>query len=192
MNADGSGQRRLTRDRGIDSNPSWSPDGKRVLFDRVRNPELEGPDVWVMKADGTKAQVLIGVTAGINADPEWQPGPNLAVAVSPHIAVGRLTRALKYALVVENRSAIPATAVKLTHSLAGARLIAVRSREGTCRRTLPVRCSFTRAILGKPLRVQLKLRALRRGRLRHTTQVVARETEASIANNRVVGTFRIS
>jgi tol-pal system beta propeller repeat protein TolB len=46
MNADGSGKRRLTRNKAIDdAAPSWSPDGGWILFTR-------GGDVYVMRPDG--------------------------------------------------------------------------------------------------------------------------------------------
>ena len=32
INADGSGQRRLTSDTGFEGNPAWSPDGRRIAF----------------------------------------------------------------------------------------------------------------------------------------------------------------
>jgi len=56
MNADGSGQRRLTHNRPVDAGPSWSPDGKRLAF--ARDPWSEDltyldDDVWVIDVDGT-------------------------------------------------------------------------------------------------------------------------------------------
>ena len=33
MNADGSGQRRLTRSTTADIFPAWSPDGRKIAFD---------------------------------------------------------------------------------------------------------------------------------------------------------------
>ena len=62
MNADGSGQRRLTRRPGNDFAPAWSPDGRRIAFHRV------GDGIWVMNADGSG---LTRLTAG--ADPSWRP-----------------------------------------------------------------------------------------------------------------------
>ena len=55
VNADGSGLRRLTRNAF--EGPSWSPDGRKLLFVRARHqksrPTWQGGDLWVMNADGT-------------------------------------------------------------------------------------------------------------------------------------------
>ncbi len=53
MNADGSGQMRLTRDPEEDLSPSWSPDGTQIAFQSNRDGN---PDIYVMNADG------IGIT----------------------------------------------------------------------------------------------------------------------------------
>lgn len=50
MNADGSGQTRLTDDGGNNGRPLWSPDGKMILFDTDRS---EPAEVYVMNADGS-------------------------------------------------------------------------------------------------------------------------------------------
>src|SRR4029453_8149760 len=45
MNADGSAQRNLTRNRANEGSPSWSPDGRQIAFASDRNGNLE---VYVM------------------------------------------------------------------------------------------------------------------------------------------------
>ena len=37
VNADGSGQRRLTRDASNTATPAWSPDGRKIAFESVRD-----------------------------------------------------------------------------------------------------------------------------------------------------------
>ncbi len=51
MNADGSEQRRLTRDPGNDWGPRWSPDGQMIAFERDHLPS--GEKLHVMNADGS-------------------------------------------------------------------------------------------------------------------------------------------
>jgi len=55
VNADGSGLLRLTRNAF--EGPTWSPDGRKLLFVRARHqksrPTWQGGDLWVMNADGT-------------------------------------------------------------------------------------------------------------------------------------------
>jgi len=55
MNADGSGQSRLTNDPANDDSPSWSPSGLTILFRSDRERECCDPSsqVWSMNADGT-------------------------------------------------------------------------------------------------------------------------------------------
>ena len=50
MNADGSGQRNLTRNAAFDNNPAWSPDGQKIAF--VRG-QCRNAVVYVMNADGS-------------------------------------------------------------------------------------------------------------------------------------------
>ncbi|MBI1923576.1 PD40 domain-containing protein [Candidatus Poribacteria bacterium] len=67
MNAKGENRRRLTRARGIDSNPTWSPDGKQIAFDSERDGL---PRVYIMNADGTRQRAL--TPPGIESrEPSW-------------------------------------------------------------------------------------------------------------------------
>lgn len=64
MNADGSGQRRLTRN-GQGGSPSWSPDGRRLAFEKAA-----AQAVWIMNADGSEQRLLRGAKGG---SPAWSP-----------------------------------------------------------------------------------------------------------------------
>jgi TolB protein len=63
IKADGSHLKRLTTNRS-DDNAAFSPDGKRIVFVRgermllKRGTEPVGPDIWVMRADGSHEHAL--------------------------------------------------------------------------------------------------------------------------------------
>jgi len=69
MNADGTGQVRLTDNTFGDLTPSWSPDGKTIVFHR----RVGGPgqfQLFLINADGTGEKQLT-FPPGINAFPNW-------------------------------------------------------------------------------------------------------------------------
>src|SRR5262245_56935275 len=54
MQPDGSGQSNLTRNPACDALPAWSPDARRIAFERTTGRLLaRNTDVWVMNADGS-------------------------------------------------------------------------------------------------------------------------------------------
>src|SRR5438876_169731 len=57
MNADGSGQKRLTFTPGYDGGPFFSPDGKRIIW-RRSDTNGANADIYTMKLDGSDARRL--------------------------------------------------------------------------------------------------------------------------------------
>jgi Tol biopolymer transport system component len=59
MNADGTGQRNLTRRPGFDGDPVWSPDGRRIAFVSKSGTAHGSPrGIYVMNADGSGQRLL--------------------------------------------------------------------------------------------------------------------------------------
>ena len=73
MNADGSGQTRLTNNPAWDTAPSWSPDGTKILFTSLRDDPMV-PALYLMNADGSNQT---RVTAG--SDGVWRTLPTAPV-----------------------------------------------------------------------------------------------------------------
>ena len=61
MAADGTGLKRLTSSPSTDVAPRWSPDGEWLSFTRV---ELQGPRVYIMKADGSDLRFIVEGSGG--------------------------------------------------------------------------------------------------------------------------------
>ena len=73
MNADGTGARRLTKNRGDDAGPRWSADGTRILFSSDRNkPGVSGPELYSIGADGSCLTWLTNGTAA-SSSPDASP-----------------------------------------------------------------------------------------------------------------------
>jgi TolB protein len=67
INADGSGQRRLTRTAASEAAPAWSPDGREIAFVRKRPGVSE--ELYVMNADGSRQRRL----SRSGVQPVWSP-----------------------------------------------------------------------------------------------------------------------
>src|SRR5271156_1704537 len=64
----GANASRLTSDPEAENYPSWSPDGKRLAYQRAFN----GSAIYVIDADGT-AQQRLSPTPGFDVTPSWSP-----------------------------------------------------------------------------------------------------------------------
>ncbi len=81
---DGSHTRRLTRDKGPDSSPIWSPDGKRILFSSNCTPGTDDSALCIMNADGSGVRALPWDYVGHNPWASWSPdGRRLALFAQP-------------------------------------------------------------------------------------------------------------
>src|SRR5688500_8492524 len=74
MNADGTGERRLTNSVGEDTHPSWSPDGALIVFDSYRDSVF---NLYVIRADGTGERRFTQSPPGARGEfarhPAWSP-----------------------------------------------------------------------------------------------------------------------
>jgi Tol biopolymer transport system component len=75
INADGTGERRLTSTgRGDDTHPQWSPDGRTILFDSDRDGAFH---LYTIRPDGTGEQRLTvrdtSRALTVARHPSWSP-----------------------------------------------------------------------------------------------------------------------
>ena len=85
MDDDGGNPQNLTNDLNDDRQPSWSPDGKRIVFSSERDGHFRGElgitsELYVMDADGGNQQRLTNNRRN-DLDPAWSPdGERVAFA----------------------------------------------------------------------------------------------------------------
>ena len=72
MDADGGNQQRLTENLFEDSQPTWSPDGKRIAFASDRKGDLQKCEIYVMDADGGNERRLTENHVD-DRGPSWSP-----------------------------------------------------------------------------------------------------------------------
>ncbi len=79
VSAQGGEPRRLTSSPASDSQPRWSPDGRKIAFISSRSG---APQIWTIDVDGGEAVQLTRISTGA-AGPVWSPrGTHLAFASS--------------------------------------------------------------------------------------------------------------
>jgi dipeptidyl aminopeptidase/acylaminoacyl peptidase len=75
MDAGGTHPVRLTRNRGDDVSPTWSPDGRRIAFASDRNyPEGSGQEIYSIRPDGSCLTWLTNGSPG-SGEPAWGSVP---------------------------------------------------------------------------------------------------------------------
>jgi Tol biopolymer transport system component len=76
MNPDRGDRRVITSGRGIHEMPSWSPSGRRIVFDySPDHPDEPGFEtrLWTMRADGSRARPLPMRRPGFDAEARYSP-----------------------------------------------------------------------------------------------------------------------
>ncbi len=100
VNADGSDRKRLTVNEVFDGEPSWSPDGSKIVFQSLRDGNSE---IYVMDADGGN-QTRLTHNDRPDVTPAWSPdGAQIAFASKrPETAFGAQVGALNFDIYLMN------------------------------------------------------------------------------------------
>jgi Tol biopolymer transport system component len=83
---DGQGKKRLTIGQ-YDSSPTWSPDGRRIVFVHSRHGSTR---IWMIGASGGGKHAVIRKDTGEQNDPDWSPRGNLIVFSNTRANYGEL------------------------------------------------------------------------------------------------------
>ena len=75
LSIEDSRQHRLTKNKAVDTNASWSPDGKLIAFVSDRDSEFGGRfGLYIMDADGSDERRIEPVDVAASVAPQWSPG----------------------------------------------------------------------------------------------------------------------
>jgi TolB protein len=85
INKDGTGLRRLTDDKWVNTTPTWSPSGTQIAFvsDRTGNPQI-----YIVNADGAGASQRISTSESYADKPSWSPPPYNEIAYTARTGPG--------------------------------------------------------------------------------------------------------
>src|SRR6185369_711423 len=83
MDADGSGQRRVTRSQDGDTAPVWSPDGRKIAFMCTSVSPRLVTEICVVNADGSRERKLTSPAQGDNLYPVWTPDSKAVLFTRP-------------------------------------------------------------------------------------------------------------
>lgn len=71
VNVDGTGANEITlRENGIHTHPSWSPDGKSIVFTAFSKTGIDDSDIWIVDSDGKNPRRLT-LQNEIQINPAW-------------------------------------------------------------------------------------------------------------------------
>lgn len=196
VNADGSGQSRLTSGsrsvcagRGCSVprfRPSWSPDGKQIAFTHDRDGRAQ---VYVMNADGTGQKRLTSHHMDAQ-DVSWQPAVDL-VASTRAQKRGRSGGSGKVRISVRNASPLTAASVSIRVSIKGPASIA-SVRGARCSGRHIRTCRVPQLAGSSAVVIDLILRLRRAGRVAVSAVATSSRTEATPANNGTRGAITVT
>jgi Tol biopolymer transport system component len=182
MNADGSGQARLTRNPSLDHSPRWSPDGTQIAFVSTRDGNDE---IYVMNADGS-GQTNISRHPSSDLNPDWAHTVDLRVSQRVRPAKPRVGQRVTLTVAVRNAGAGAAVDARVQIALRGrARVVSLSGRGARCA-ARRLQCVIARIPAKPPGAATIALRVVFRRASTATSRatVAATQIESSAANNR--------
>jgi Tol biopolymer transport system component len=97
INRDGTGLRRLTKDRYADLEPTWSPDGRTIAFSTDRGPDTDFDDLRIgnmrlalYHLDTGVIELLGHMAEGKNINPVWAPDGQSIAFVSDRTGISNI------------------------------------------------------------------------------------------------------
>jgi dipeptidyl aminopeptidase/acylaminoacyl peptidase len=196
MNSDGSGARQLTSGPALDEVPSWSPDGKVIVFERHPDAGLaEDADLFTVSPEGKH---IVRLTHNAHArNPAWSPdGTKIAFwadsAGDPieilEVSTGKLTMLIKADETTSVGTLLllgePAGALTSHASEDGYELLVIGRRgRGASKAPPQVDCISTWRAVGPPTLI------VRRHHMRRpATHASARDSATKLASTRTIRT----
>jgi WD40 repeat protein len=187
--ADGQGERQLTTGAHTrcppypctvpSFNPSWSPDGTRIVFAHDREGTTK---LYSAAADGGGATALADVTGmpGLAGNPDWQPATDLTVSAARRTAPARVGLSVTVSFRLRNAGPLDAHDLELRVAVTNGARAKAAVPSGTC---AGLGCEVALLPSGRTITVSVRVRPVRAGRITVSLRAASATGDANAANN---------
>jgi dipeptidyl aminopeptidase/acylaminoacyl peptidase len=160
--------------------PSWSPDGKEIVFASDRDGTR---DLYVVHRDASTLRRLGPASPTYEYSADWQPVGDLRVALAAKPMRVRARGRVAFSITVRNVGPLPTRSARVAGAVSGGTVVSVASDGATCTKAARFTCDLGELAPNTVKRVVVVLRAGSKRAVRLRAEASAARAEATPADN---------